>query len=312
MLQRVVGSIGLAAILVVLCSCGPDVEDYWNNADSFPYPEQAPQSLDIVSYNVFLRPTTISTNDYTDCRGRQIGETLASLDADVVALQEAWQVEAVASMIDASEDALPFRVVDKPSARLFTTSSGGLSVLSRWPVEDVRTMRYDRCHGEDCFATKGALHVVIRVSPSHRINVVNTHLDSGKEGGDREARAHQLDQLREFIAEIEPSTGPVVLLGDFNVDAIEAVDEYEALISRLRAAEDFDLGLSTVNCSTNVSCDRLTEPQQLDYVFTRAGENRLLRYRTRHLPLATSACGGEVNFLSDHRAVSATYDAFLR
>ncbi|MGM0557753.1 MAG: sphingomyelin phosphodiesterase [Myxococcota bacterium] len=312
MLQRVPGMIGAAVIVAVLCGCGPEVEDYRNNADTFPYSEQAPESLDILSYNVFLRPSSISTKDSTDCRGREIGMTLSALDADIVALQEAWQVNAVASMIEESEDALPFRVVNKPEAALLRTSSGGLSILSRWPVEDVRTMRYDRCHGEDCLATKGVLHAIIRVSSSHRINVVNTHLDSGEESGDREARADQLDQLREFVAEIDPSTGPIVVLGDFNVDAIAAVDEYETLVSRLRANEDFDLGLSTVNCATNVSCNRLTEPEQLDYVFTRNGENRLFRYETRYLPLATSACGGEVNFLSDHRAVSTTYDAFLR
>jgi hypothetical protein len=88
--------------------------------------------------------------------------------------------------------------------------------------------------------------------------------------------------------------------------------EYEDLLTSLRANEDFVRRESTINCDTNISCDNPAPPEQLDYVLKLAGEYRIFRYETRHMPLVTSACGGEVNYLSDHRVVSATFDLFLR
>ena len=312
MSRRVVVTVGTLALLVGCIGCAPELEDYWGDAATFEYPDQPPESLDIVSYNVFLRPRTISTKDATACRGEEIGELLANQDADIVALQESWERHAVSAMVDEAEVTLPYRVLSKPRAAFFRNTSGGLSILSKWPIEDVRTQRYETCSGEDCLASKGILHAVIRVSETSRVHVVTTHLDSGGTGGDRQTRAEQIAELRDFIEEIDPRSGPIMLMGDFNVDGVAAGEEYEKLLASLRANPDFERGSSTVNCQTNVSCDTPAPPEQLDYVFTQSGESRMFRYQTTHLPLATSACGGEVNYLSDHRAVSATYDLFLR
>jgi endonuclease/exonuclease/phosphatase family metal-dependent hydrolase len=304
--------VGVIVVASLCVGCAPKLEDHWNNADSFDYPDQPPESLDILSYNVFLRPRSISTSDHTACRGEEIGELLANRDADLVALQESWERHGVDALVDESESKLPFRVLSKPRAAPFKNVSGGLSILSRWPIDDVRTHRYSACNGEDCLASKGILQAVIRVSPSQRVQVVTTHLDAGNQSGDRRARAVQIAELRDFLADIEPRSGPVMLVGDFNVDGVAGGTEYEDLLTSLRANEDFERGESTINCDTNVSCDHPAPPEQLDYVLTLAGENRMFRYQTRHMPLATSACGGEVNYLSDHRAVSATFDLFLR
>lgn len=301
----------LVATLLGVCACGPDLQDHLNNPTTHSYPEQAPSSLELLSYNVFLRPESISTRDHTRCRGNRIGEVLAVMDADIVALQESWQREAVTSLVDRSGEALPYRVLSKPRAAFFKNVSGGLSILSRWPIEDVRTLRFDTCHGEDCLATKGAIHAVIRVTGTSRINVVNTHLDAGDANGDRRARARQIEQLRDFVADIDRNTGPVVLLGDFNVDGIAAHEEFGDLLTQIRVNHDFDVGKSTLNCETNVSCGQSRIREQIDFVFTPTGESRLFRYDTRHLPLRTTACGPDVDYLSDHRAVSTTYDAFF-
>jgi endonuclease/exonuclease/phosphatase family metal-dependent hydrolase len=278
----------------------------------FVVPAQAPAEVRVLSYNVFLRPGPVNFLDEARCRAGRIGNWLNNAQVDIVALAETFEPGDVSTLVGKTRSRFPYRVVSQPEGSGLLGVSGGLSILSRWPIEETRTLTYDECSGAltDCVANKGAVHAVVRVSENARVNVVATHLDAGSWDGDREARAAQLRQLREFIDEIDTDVGPVLVLGDFNIDALAGNGEYQDLLAALDVGDAHPAPPSTLNCRMSISCDEPTTARRLDYVFTGHGEDRLVRKATRHLPLADDTCGS-AHFLSDHRAVLATFDADL-
>ncbi len=164
----------------------------------------APEQVRVLSYNVFLRPPPVNALDAPGCRARRIGQWLNQVDVDIVALQETFEPSSTSALVDGAATTLPFQVVSQPPPLTPVGTSGGLSILSRFPIEEARTLTYDACRGalSDCVAAKGAVHAVVRLSEQSRVNVVATHLDAGRSDQNRAVRAAQVDQLRDFLTEV--------------------------------------------------------------------------------------------------------------
>lgn len=297
-----------AVLATLSCSASPRT---WSGvpddvAVPFTLSNIAPETLQVMTYNVFLRPEPVSFGDETRCRARRIGSWLADSELDFVALTETFQPDDVRTLSSLSKNRFPHQVLRQPQGGALGIS-GGLSLLSRWPIESTRTIRYDECSGtfSDCVAAKGALHAVVRVSQNERVNVVATHLDAGGSASDRTARAAQIEQLRTFLDEVDQELGPTIVLGDFNIDALNGDGEYEEMMLALALAPSKVDAPSTLNCSTSIWCHEPVPDEQLDYVFTRTAEKRLQREVTYHHPMEDAACGAR--YLSDHRAVLAGF-----
>lgn len=86
----------------------------------------------------------------------------------------------------------------------------GNSLVSRWPLDDVRDVRVT----EEGFEGSPRLVIVgrVRLPSGQHVWFANTHL-SAYEG--REARLAQIDRIEEVLAELD---GPVILVGDFNAE----------------------------------------------------------------------------------------------
>ncbi|QTJ68634.1 endonuclease/exonuclease/phosphatase family protein [Rhodococcus sp. ZPP] len=108
---------------------------------------------------------------------------------------------------------------------------GGLLILSRHPITEVRSTIYRSCIGDDCFANKGA--VMVRVSPHDGPDfyVLGTHLqagnatsgswptDAGVGTGANGKREAQLRHLDSWILGARDRDLPIIIVGDFNIDA---------------------------------------------------------------------------------------------
>lgn len=293
------------------CSGAAATEDVygletWEEEHDIALQAEPPEQLTFLTYNVFMRPNPIGAYDYPDCRGKEIGRRLDAWGADVVALQETWNAAPVAGTLQAIGN-LPVRVTGRPAAQ--GRPSGGLTLLSRWPIEAVNTEVFDECSGEDCFVAKGILHAVIRVAEKSRVHVVATHLNAGRNAAGASARASQMEQLRRFIDGLDREVGPVVILGDFNTDSLLDNGEYEGLLQTLRVEDDAESRLSTVNCDTSIFCEEPVPAERLDYVLTEIGETRLLRGATTHhaLPRPEGVCDEHALWLSDHQLVETRF-----
>ena len=248
-------------------------------ADLYPSPETTartlvespPGEIRILTYNVFLRPRPISSKDYTAARARHIAQWIKEANVDIVALQEAWEPGAVSLLLGELVHDFPYYVIDQPARRSIKAVSGGLLVLSRWPIETTQTVVYDDCHLADCLAAKGALHVLVRLSKNARLNVVVTHLDAGAASRDREVRVSQLEQLAQLIDSIDQRAGPLLLAGDFNINSLAADGQFDMLTTSLDVETGTIGNPSTVNCEleSSIFCEEPVSAQQIDYLFTR-------------------------------------------
>lgn len=295
------------------------------------------QTLWLMAYNTFLRPAPVSWGDKNDCRAPEIGKELARTPADIVVLNEAFSPPHVEELVEKASEVFPFHTIQKPASRGLKTN-GGLSILSRYPIEWVETRAFDTCSGTlgDCMAKKGFLHALIKVSSDLKVNILATHLDAGDGDDDRRARRAQMQTIDRYRTR-QPSfrRWPTVLMGDMNVNGIgagkDADPEYYEMMSILGdATNDAFLDhngpwsatpvatrqVNTANCSSIgfEGCDSPNEDEfweereRLDYIFTFPAPPQQPELQTdvlaaAHPSFASDACG--TGYLSDHRAVAA-------
>lgn len=304
----------------------------------------APATLDgarlhVLTYNVFVRPEPVSFGDETTCRSGRIGAWLAEEShADIVVLTETFLAPDVKLLTHNAAGRFPHQLVGLPKSDDLLGVSGGLSILSRYPIEQHRVEVFDECSGafDDCLATKGVLSAVVRIDDDRRVNVVATHLDAGRGAGDREARRAQLRQVRAHMDRWVDPRLPTILMGDFNVDGLPVGhamqgEEYDEMLGTLARAATPPVDAvretaprwsldplvtrlyNTLNCETTIWCDedspneRAERRRRLDYVFwydSPAHTGNVVA--AEHLPMADSSCGGR--WLSDHKAVRATIE----
>ncbi len=195
-----------------------------------PAPEPAPTTLRVLTYNIWGIP--IITPARAE-RVAAIGEALAEIEPDLVALQEVWMERDALALTRALERA------GLPHVRSFATTfpgGSGLLVASRYPIEGAKFRKYSQ--GQiphtpwhlDWIAGKGAAVVEVR-TPAGPVHFSATHLQAGY--GSDEYVPVQLSQMLEasaFLTRLPKRDDvPLILAGDLNAD-------WDALPFRVLAA----------------------------------------------------------------------------
>jgi endonuclease/exonuclease/phosphatase family metal-dependent hydrolase len=172
---------------------------------------------------------------------------------DLVGLSEMWSDGDRDRVVGELKDVYPHSL-DGPHDPLVETPlgdleamGGGLLLLSRHPVVSKSSTVYRRCSGDDCLASKGALHA--RVQPRGHpcaVDVFLTHTQAphptllGTTGGARAAVEAQIRHLAAFVRACRDAVCPAVLFGDFNVDYYGHRDLYDFLVATLGAPVDLE------------------------------------------------------------------------
>ncbi len=223
--------------------------------------------LELLSYNVFMRPIELFKNDQWE-RARKIPEMIK--DIDLVMLVEAFDDHIRRLMIDTAKPSHPYASQILGTDRVLE-QDGGVIALSKYPIIFEQQLLFGstcRKFFEDCMSDKGALMTAI-LKDGKIFFVLGTHLEAGGHVNDRKTRAEQLKLIRSFVDSMKiPETMPTFLVGDFNVDR-QDTDEYTGMLEILHAyngAEGFDL--PTVDAE-NIYNEEGTRSQTLDYIFWR-------------------------------------------
>lgn len=183
-------------------------------------PEPASGHLDLLSYNVHGLPASIAGDDPAG-RMPQIAPLLD--DFDLVGLQEAF--------VDDYYDALEAGSSHTTRRRFAETLNddryygSGLAVFTDLEELDHHQRHYSTCNGvldaaSDCLASKGLLAVRLQLAPGAAVDVYDTHLDAGGGAEDEAARATQVAELTEAIAEWSGERA-LIVMGDTNLHAWE-------------------------------------------------------------------------------------------
>lgn len=251
----------------------------------------APAPLRVLTHNVMFLPQSLFPNWGQVTRANLIAEADHITGRDVVILQELFDNEASDQLKDQLAAEYPHQtpVLGRSrfgwDATLGSYSStapedGGVTVLSRWPIEEkIQYVYADGC-GADWFSNKGFVYARLNVDNAP-VHVVGTHAqaaDAGcADGTGAQVRAAQFDELDAFLDALQfPTDEQVIVAGDLNVDRYST--EYDSMLARLDVGDAAFTGHpyswdAQRNGMTDYNDDQDSR-QQLDYILQRNGHVR--------------------------------------
>lgn len=294
-----------------------------------------PNSLRVLSYNVYLRPPMISHThgDHKNERCALLSKILPLFD--VVLLQEVHSClnfRCNTLIQKAVEGGLPYHMCTYgPSIFSRHISNNGLLILSRYPIVATDYLVYKDYSGYDSIIEKGAIYANIRIGEKRSIHVFNTHLQSSyqpEDHGAADIRDRQLQQLREWVQTKEQGhsvghTGEshIVCGGDFNISAKD-LRESKSLYTHMHPLQDtlnhskeptitisYDYNTQqedTSKCMVCRACQKepththILDAQRLDYIFH---SPNLINDDSKILPLRISDTSFPFSQMSDHSAL---------
>jgi len=215
-------------------------------------------------------------------RVRAIEERLPKLGIDVIVFQEVWTAGTRQALTAAgSSSGLPH--VWHNEAFL---GGGGMLVLSRFPIADVRFERFGLRGDPEQFGQgeylsgKGFVHVRLS-SPVGPVSVVGTHLHARySRSASHQYRAHRIGQIVQLAASLAEIRDPLLVMGDFNL--CEQDPEYAVLtgLTGMRdAAAEVGHRLPTVFRGNPYRQARKKPDRRIDLVFLRGGSEHQIRAR---------------------------------
>jgi endonuclease/exonuclease/phosphatase family metal-dependent hydrolase len=176
--------------------------------------------LRVVTFNAWALPLSIPSQQKRR-RMRRLPQALAALDADVIVLQEMFDVRARRRVLrelcppyGTTPDAMHSRRILQ---LLPIDVTGGLLVLSRLPIGGSRFIRHPRDVGskpDERIGHKGGM-ILHLDTPLGRVTLLAVHLYAGTKRKHAHVRCAQLAPLLEAVNE-EANGNPIVLAGDIN------------------------------------------------------------------------------------------------
>lgn len=275
--------------------------------------------LQILTWNVFLRPRHLFWNDDQLGRAVDIVEALRDQYFDVLVLQEVFDKRSTDLIIDGLKDLYPYFV--RPVRRNPLNLTSGVLILSRHAIDKIDRFVYRQCAGSDCFADKGA--VLVEFSKGGRtFQVIGTHAQAESGRKYEQIRALQYADIREKLIEQHRRPGvPQIIVGDMNTECVDESMAYSEMLNTLDVVDgdvllpDGDLvpGIEpyTWGCSRNdwIPDAYKGKTQLLDYALFRAN-GALPRFVKRSLQVFKRPIkkAGRKRHLSDHYALSMVID----
>jgi len=177
-------------------------------------------SLRCVTFNAWALPVRIPSQEKRR-RLKRLPQALAELDADIIVLQEMFDVRARRKLLrelcppySTTADAMGDRRILK---LVKIDATGGLLVLSRLPITNSRFIPHPAGLGkkpDERVGRKGAMFVQLE-TPLGPVTLFAIHLYAGTKSVDTQVRDAQLAPLLKQL-ENEANGSPVLLAGDIN------------------------------------------------------------------------------------------------
>ena len=190
----------------------------------------------------------------------------------------------------------PFQIVLPDFSFPYGSGLSAFVAESTGEIVEEDRHRFDKCSGWfersfDCWATKGALRLRVRLENGAEVDFYTTHLDAGQTHSGIEVRERQLNHLVRWI-ERESVGRAVVVTGDFNT-ALSRMENVEAMRSFKHRTRLDDVGAGP----------ELPQWPRRGFIFVRDGE---------HVALNVVASGEALVFVSRARALSDHPAAYAR
>ena len=266
--------------------------------------------INVMSYNVYMRPTLLFPNDGQTPRSQHIHDYVHNMDA--IIFQEVFDDPSRSVLLANLASEYPYQssVVNDPASPL---EDGGVLIVSKWPIEAEDQFLWGNvCWQDDCTATKGIKYARIN-KMGQKYHIFGTHMDAFNDLEDVNIRKQQLVLWHDWIdSKSIPANEPVLMGGDFNIDKFtNKWGEYDTLWGNFEAMQPLYTGWPASWDSDHNYYLRETAdvPEYLDYILPRtdhktlvSAENSVLMLRSNHIDMFRHFD------LSDHQAVWGRFD----
>lgn len=207
--------------------------------------------LKIATINAAQFPWPLGLDERDKRLGKLI-DILIGLNTDVVCLQEMWSLKRCRRLRESLKIMYPYSFIDERWGRYLIGLASGLMILSKHPIERKILKSYKMYRGDEHLAKKGCMGVEIKLGDKG-ISVFTTHLQAGPgiwlwklfdwmKPPTNIISEIQCDEMYSHIIEFNLKY-PLVITGDFNVDANESPnDEYMRCMRALRHPRDTYIG----------------------------------------------------------------------
>ncbi|MES2527815.1 MAG: endonuclease/exonuclease/phosphatase family protein [Bdellovibrionota bacterium] len=190
------------------------------------------EELKIMTWNTYMLPKPIKSSHQKQ-RSHAIADLLKKSDYDLVFLQEAFSPFFRRTLKHALKTKYPYYKRLKKKFGLYPIMGPGLIAYSKFPMEQIDHVYYNKCSKADCHASKGVQLLEVTLPSGKRIQVANTHMQSGSDQKEAGIRSHQLDQVRKLLKDNNKSAVPQILVGDLNINSYKGT-EFENTLAMLQ------------------------------------------------------------------------------
>ncbi len=238
-----------------------------------------PPQISIMSWNIKMLPRgAFYLRHHPVRRAKLIPEKLKEEAPDVIVFQEAFDGLAIRILKRKLKKVYPF-VCGTENRRVITYNrAGGVLMFSKYPMRELKSIRYKKCRKIDCKANKGALLVEVQ-HPVKKFQVLGTHMQAG---GGNEIKLSQHIEAGELLKQFEQKDVPQFAAGDFNTHKNDTL-LYPHLLKALEA-EDGEISSELKFTSDHLLNDmqnyRPDKRSVIDFIFFKGnGVNPKFIYR---------------------------------
>ena len=205
------------------------------------------QDISFLNFNVALTESRIMNhvNGMSDTkqRAKEIAKFLKEQSADVICLQEAFDVDEITPTIGIELQKLGYNVVIASKREKVLGLNSGLVFASKFEIEDIDSIRFSNLISIDARAKKGVVNFNLKLNDHDTISVSNTHMQGSFKGNEKavkvEMRKYQFNEIKEFNERVidHEKVRDEFVIGDFNTErfrenkegVVEIAYDYSAL-----------------------------------------------------------------------------------
>lgn len=247
-----------------------------SDSSSFDQNEKITQ-INLMTINSANLPYILSRFPNGKQRAEKLAQTIRDLkpQPDIVAFQELFTSESRAAIQRVLKGSYNC-VFDNRLGRLLVGVNSGLAICSRFSISNESRYSFKNYRGDENFAKKGVLGVTVHIPDRDPVYVFTTHMHAGGSanrfrcidvlrGADTsmssdEVRFAEMHEARRFIVSyvIEKPKGPIIFMGDFNIDAYDSDESYPESLALFRGMVDlYDSARSESDSTTHTKKERI-------------------------------------------------------
>ena len=170
-------------------------------------------SMSILSWNIYMRPRMAFKDGQTK-RAYAIVDHPKEKPYDIIVFQEAFDKKAKNILWNGLKESFPYQF--GPGKGGLIKVNSGVWIISKLPLSNGQSIKFNKCKVGDCFAKKGAVFVEAYKN-NQKFHIIGTHLQAEEGEKFQKVRKKQYSDINEnLIHPLSEKNVPMFVVGDMN------------------------------------------------------------------------------------------------